>query len=172
MLVAAAGFFGMVIETIIILFYQVKSGILFQNIGILLTAFMLGMTLGAYIINKFSYKLNEEHLIPKIVGVILLIGLGIINFIFSIFIIKINPGIAGTSVLLILSGFFVGGIFSYASLSYVKDQKKIISSLYSADLAGGCIGTLAASLFLIPVSGLASTGILMGLFAFLSLIFV
>ncbi len=172
MLVAAAGFFGMVFETILILYYQVKSGILFQNIGILLTAFMLGMTLGAYIINKFSYKFNEEYLIPKMIGIFLLISLGLINFIFSFFIIKINPGITGTSILLILSGFFVGGIFSYASLNHVKDQKKVISSLYSADLTGGCFGTLVESLFLIPVFGLASTGILIGLFAILSLIFV
>jgi succinate-acetate transporter protein len=34
MLVAAAGFMGMVLETILILYYQVKHGVLYQDIGL------------------------------------------------------------------------------------------------------------------------------------------
>lgn len=172
MLVAAAGFLGMVLETILILYYQVTSGILFQDIGILLTSFMAGMALGSYSVNKFYQKLSEEYLIAKRIGIILLLSLGLVNFVFSFFITKINPGLTGSLVLLTITGFLVAGLFSYASLNHVKDQRVVISSSYSADLAGACLGTFAASLFLIPVSGLASTGILLGILAILSLIFV
>ena len=46
-LVAAAGFLGMVLETILILYYQVKFGVLYQDIGLLLMNFMAGLALGA-----------------------------------------------------------------------------------------------------------------------------
>ena len=52
MLVAAAGFTGMVLETILILYYQVKHGVLYQDIGVLLMSFMAGLAVGAIIINR------------------------------------------------------------------------------------------------------------------------
>ena len=47
-LTGIAGFAGMVLETILILHYQTKNGILFQDIGILLTGFMAGLAAGAF----------------------------------------------------------------------------------------------------------------------------
>ncbi len=46
LLVAAAGFMGMVLETILILYYQVKHGVLYQDIGLLLMSFMAGLAAG------------------------------------------------------------------------------------------------------------------------------
>ena len=172
MLAAAAGFLGMVYETILILYYQVTCGILFQDIGILITSFMTGMTLGSYSIVKFAVRVNGGYVIPGRVGIILLLVLSLINFIFSTFIIKENVGLAGSSLLLVFTGFATAGLFTYASLNRVKSQRKAVSSLYPADLAGSCAGTLGASLFLIPVSGLASTGLLLGILSILSLIFI
>ncbi|MGD8869509.1 MAG: hypothetical protein PVI01_17965, partial [Gemmatimonadales bacterium] len=47
-LVGLAGFAGMVLETVVILHYQARSGVLFQNLGVLLMAFMAGLAVGAY----------------------------------------------------------------------------------------------------------------------------
>ena len=74
--------------------------------------------------------------------------------------------------LLLAAGFLVAGVFSYASLHEMADQKKIISPLYSADLLGGCLGSLLGSLVLIPLLGMdATTGGIM-LFAAFSLLLV
>ena len=51
-IVFIAGFQGMVLEIILLLNYQMHNGILFQNIGILVMGFMLGLALGAWIVNK------------------------------------------------------------------------------------------------------------------------
>ncbi|MDZ4165100.1 MAG: hypothetical protein U1C55_08225, partial [Smithellaceae bacterium] len=51
-LVAVAGFLGMVQESILLLHYQLKHGVLFQDIGILLTLFMAGLALGAATVNQ------------------------------------------------------------------------------------------------------------------------
>jgi hypothetical protein len=37
----------------------------------------------------------------------------------------------------------------------------VLSPLYSADLIGGCLGSVAASLLLVPVLGLAGSAVLM-----------
>jgi hypothetical protein len=69
------------------------------------------------------------------------------------------------SCLLAIAGFLVAGIFAYASLHEsgspsscgIEDQKNLISPLYSADLIGGCLGTLLGSLILIPLVGMNVT---------------
>jgi uncharacterized membrane protein len=39
----------------------------------------------------------------------------------------------------------------------IEDQKKVISPLYSADLIGGCLGSLVGILILIPLAGMDVT---------------
>jgi hypothetical protein len=39
----------------------------------------------------------------------------------------------------------------------IEDQKNVISPLYSADLIGGCLGSLLCSLILIPLAGMDVT---------------
>jgi hypothetical protein len=51
----------------------------------------------------------------------------------------------------------VAGIFAYASLHEIEDQKGVISPLYSADLIGGSLGSLLGSLILIPLTGMDVT---------------
>jgi hypothetical protein len=76
------------------------------------------------------------------------------------------------SAALLLDGIFVAGIFSFASLYKVEDRQAVISPLYSADLFGGCLGSLIASLILIPVYGLLVSTILMTVVAVFCLIFI
>ncbi|NIO00777.1 MAG: hypothetical protein GTO42_01345 [Candidatus Latescibacteria bacterium] len=173
-LAALAGFIGMVLETILILHYQVKSGVLFQNIGILLMVFMAGLAVGSVaVLDSARAHLLTSGSIPKSLGRGLFIGFGILNLIF-IGLLKLNyaSGLLIISVLLFLAGFFVSGIFAYASLSGVKDQKIVVSPLYAADLLGGCIGSLLGSLLLIPLLGMTQSAAVMLALAVVALILV
>ncbi len=60
LLVAAAGFMGMVLETILILYYQAKHGVLYQDLGILLMSFMAGLALGSMTINQSIVRFSES----------------------------------------------------------------------------------------------------------------
>ena len=60
-----------------------------------------------------------------------------------------------------MAGMLVSGVFAYASARDRSDQKGIIGPLYAADLAGGCLGSLVASLLLVPYAGLDTTAFLM-----------
>jgi spermidine synthase len=172
LLVFIAGFTGMVLETMSILYYQSVSGVLFQNIGLLLTAFMAGLSLGATFINKLYHRQISKTIFRNTgMGLILLLGLLYFSFEFAVNE-NLLAGLAGTSVMLFCTGFLVSGIFAFASFFNVKAQQDTISSLYSADLIGGCVGSLSASLILIPILGMFTTGYLIGIISALSLFLI
>jgi hypothetical protein len=63
--------------------------------------------------------------------------------------------LASVALHLLLAGFLTAGVFAYSSLRRVSAQDAVISPLYAADLLGGCLGSVAASLLLAPIFGLA-----------------
>jgi spermidine synthase len=173
LLVAAAGFMGMVMETILILYYQGKNGVLYQDIGLLLMSFMAGLALGALIINKAILRQIKNIKNPRWYGIALLIGFCLLCVFTEMQVTKtISSGLVINAFLLAITGFLVAGIFAYASLYEVRDQKKIIAPLYSADLIGGCIGSLLGSLILIPLMGMNASSWGMLLISVFSLILV
>jgi len=158
MLVASAGLMGMVMETILILYYQMKHGVLYQDIGLLLMSFMAGLAAGAAIVNKRMIRRVINRTLSRWYGVGLLIGFCFLcAFTGMIVAMSLSVGLAGISCLLATTGFLVAAIFTYASLYEIEDQKKVISPLYSADLIGGCFGSLLASLILVPLAGMDVT---------------
>lgn len=173
LLVAAAGFTGMVLETVLILYYQVKYGVLYQDIGLLLMSFMAGLALGAITINKAMTRMSGHQKHLRRYGIGLIAG-SCVFYAFTGMMITMNisAGLLQISFLLAATGFLVAGIFAYASLHEIEDQKKIISPLYAADLIGGCLGSLTGSLILIPLAGMDITCWGMLLLAFLSLLLV
>jgi spermidine synthase len=151
-LTAISGFAGMVLETILILHYQIKNGILFQDIGILLTGFMAGLAFGAYVMTRTKRLLSRGAALAVLLAfaaVCAAVGLQISS--------GQDAALLKILVFLVLSGFFVACLFAYASLRADADQMVAVSPLYAADLVGGCIGSIVASLFLAPLAGLAWT---------------
>jgi spermidine synthase len=162
-LAGMAGFAGMVLETILVLHYQMKNGILYQDVGILLTGFMAGLAWGAMTAAKIPQRRQRTMGLAMMLGFVLLsaaIGLAINA--------GWNSGMAQVLAFLIAAGFLVAGIFAYASLRDAYDQRTVVTPLYSSDLLGGCLGSLVASLFLAPIAGLGAAAHLMVPVAMLS----
>jgi spermidine synthase len=158
LLVAVAGFLGMVLETVLILYYQVKHGVLYQDIGLLLMSFMAGLALGAMAIDKAMVRYADKKTPARWYGAGLLIGFCLLCVTLAAKIAtSVSLGLMHTMAYLAATGFLVAGIFAFASLHGIREQKEVISSLYSADLIGGCLGSLFGSLILIPVLGLDIT---------------
>lgn len=170
LLVVTAGLIGMVLETILILYYQAKHGVLYQDIGLLLMSFMAGLAFGAITVNKVMLHQENNQKLLRLYGAALLIGFCVLCIFTEMKIIKSTAsGLVMISFLMTITGFLVAGIFTHASLYDVGDQKKIVSPLYSADLIGGFIGSFLGSLFLIPLAGMSITVLIILLFAILSL---
>ncbi len=173
LLAAVAGFLGIVSESVLILAYQAKEGVLYQEIGLLLAAFMAGLALGAPALRDLILGTGVRKKRVRGWGYALLAGFILLGFA-AIGI--VTGGAAGgllmTAVLLAVAGFLVGGLFAYAGLCGVREQKKVIGPLYAADLIGGCLGALFGSIVLIPLLGLAGTLKGMILLAALALLLV
>jgi spermidine synthase len=158
LLASVAGFLGIVSKAVLILAYQAKEGLLYQEIGLLLAAFMAGLALGAPSLRDLILQTGVRKKWVRGWGIALLVGFGLLNF---TAIGTVTGGAAGglllTAGLLATAGFLVGGLFAYARLCGVREQTKVISPLYAADLIGGCIGAILAGLALIPIFGFAGT---------------
>lgn len=155
-LAGIAGFAGMVLETVLLLRFQIKNGILYQDVGILITSFMIGLTLGAVIIGR------RKHPASGWIGVGMIAGFSILSGFIGIEMhYGRSAGLAPTFCFLLLSGFLVAGTFAYASHKEPEAQDKAVAPLYAADLIGGSLGSLLASLVLVPIAGLSLSVLLM-----------
>ena len=158
LLVAVAGFAGMVLETVLILQYQIRHGVLYRDLGMLITAFMLGLTAGALTLAMAARHGSPFREPGRKWGISLVAGLMLLG---SLIILQTGlgrfAGLVETAALLAAAGSLVAGVFAYASLRGVPEQEKVISPLYAADLLGGCVGSVAASLILVPLLGMDLT---------------
>lgn len=169
-----AGFLGMMSETVLLVYYQAESGVLFQNIGVLLMVFMAGLAFGglgfAEGYRRYGGSLNLKL---SLVGKGLMSVFGVVNLLYGLMLhFQIPIGMAGTGGFLFVSGILVSGVLSFAGSVDHPDQKQVISPLYSADLAGGCIAAMAGTLMLIPVLGMVETSVLMAAVALCALLLV
>ena len=157
LLVAAAGFVGMVIEGVLILAYQVRQGVLFQDLGLLLALFMAGLAAGALAAGRCLRGRASRRAGAAVVlataavcaAAGALVGTGA------------GSGLAASGLMLAAAGATTGALFAFASLARVTDPAAVVAPLYAADLAGGSLGSLAGSLFLLPVLGLPATALLL-----------
>lgn len=173
LLVAVAGFAGMVLETVLILQYQTRHGVLYRDLGILITAFMLGLTAGALAVAAAARGRSRYRTLARKWGIGFAAGLALLGTL-AVFQARIGlfTGLPETAGLLAAAGFLVAGVFAYASFRRVPDPEKVISPLYAADLLGGCLGSMVASLLLVPLAGMDMTAAAMVGLALLALLLV
>jgi spermidine synthase len=169
LLAGMAGFAGMVLEAAIILDYQTGSGVLFQDLGLLLTMFMAGLAAGAVTVDR---RVGSGDA-PRLMGVGLVAALAGLSLLLSLTLrIGAGGGLFVASVTLLACGFLVAALFAYASLAGRPDQRAAISPLYASDLLGGCLGSLVAGLLLVPAAGLAGSALWVALVAALALLLI
>ncbi len=150
---AAAGFAGfgaMVLESAMMLYYQTQSGALYQNMGILFMAFMLGMSAGAlatlHLLRQFRGRSVSRTMDALLFCLPAVVCLGWTGMQF----ISDAPGLIPVAGLLAVAGFGVSAIFT----RYAHESGHP-RSLYAADVAGGGIGALVCGILLFPLLGLS-----------------
>ncbi len=148
-----AGFLGMLLETVILVYFQVKYGVLFRDIGLLLTGFMAGLALGGWLMSARLERSAANNLSLHKTGAalgVLLLGGGLA----VVFHTQATLGAALWIGAQLLTGLFTAGLFATAAHGFNANAGEHISPLYGADLAGGLMGSVLASLVLIPQFGL------------------
>jgi spermidine synthase len=145
-----AGFSGMVMESAMMLQYQTQSGALYQNMGILFMAFMLGMSAGAVVTLNLMKRLRGRSLSRPVDALLFLLPAVVCMGWAGMQRWSATRNLILMAALLAAAGFGVSVIFTRYAHSSGHSRP-----LYAADVAGGGIGALVCGVLLIPLLGLS-----------------
>jgi len=171
-----AGFTSIFLEIIIVLSFQIFYGYIYSKIGLILTLFMLGLALGAFLIQKRASqkRINFKYLILiQLFQVILVSLLLFLVLYFS----KISPPefVVESFLLLVItfSGIIGGMEFTLANHLFLeKKTTKKAGTGYSIDLLGSSLSSILAAAILIPLLGIPITLMMILLLNFICLSFL
>jgi spermidine synthase len=147
-LAGVAGLTGIVLEGIVLLHYQVQRGVLYRDLGVLLTGFMLGLGLGGAVLARVREP-------GRSTGIVILVGLTVLTG-FAVWVTAsgLAPGLPVALILMLAAGFVTAALLGFASRFRRPPEAPLVGPLFAADLFGGCLGSVGATLLLIPVLGL------------------
>jgi spermidine synthase len=166
--ISTTGFTASSLEVALLLAFQVLYGYVYYNIGIIISAFMIGLAVGAYKMNKWLERKAKKDFVR----------LEFLIFFYSILlplIIIFLSSLKNTEIIMLASqtlfplltftiALLVGMEFPLASKLHLKgkDIEGTASLLYASDLIGACLGALLSSALLIPLLGLINVCFLVG----------
>jgi spermidine synthase len=154
-----AGFAGMLLETVLLLTYQARSGALYERLGLLLLAFMLGLAAGAAAVDRVVARGGGPFVasIRRRTASVMYVALALLGALVAVLVSRgTAPGLLGTALLMVVGGSLTAGVFACMSVPEAGEAPAI-GPLYAADLAGGAAGSLLAGMLLVPSMGLAET---------------
>jgi len=152
------GFTSIFVEIIVVLSFQVFYGFIYSLIGLIFTLFMLGLTMGALIVQRAAsrWKIGFKSLafVQSLQVAFTLLFL-IIIWLFPLSTFS-NFGIVTLLLLLIiLSGLLGGAVFTLANHIFLERRSTSKAGTgYSVDLFGSSISSILASAILLPLLGI------------------
>ncbi len=169
--VMTTGTSEIVFQIVVLISFQVIYGFVYYKLGLILTSFMIGLAIGSFLITKYLSDIKNDRrlfifiqiaicIYPLILPVLFLplakTKSPLLEWLGSNIIFSFLPIIAG----------FIGGIqFPLANKICLKGEEigKTAGITYGVDLLGAFIGSLFASIFLIPILGIIKTCVLVSL---------
>lgn len=146
----SVGFTAIIYEITLLVYYQLQNGLLFYHIGIIITAFMVGLSIGAYSSIRV-FKLTRIKTVYLIVGLIIFSAYQPLLFAAS----KVSFVLAN-----FVCGLIGGSLFEASAEWMVAKHEKIGHTagwLGCADYWGSATGAILASIITIPIFGLVPT---------------
>ncbi len=160
-----AGLVGMVLETVLILQYQVAHGTVFQHVGWLLTCFMAGLAAGGWFFSRGAASGTggpKSGRMGRIPAAALAAAAACAAMSTRM---PAMAGLGWTSLMLAASGLIVGGCVALAAARWSGSRREGASSIYAADVAGGAAGAVLATLVFVPAAGLDGACLISGAIA-------
>ncbi|MGA9347584.1 MAG: hypothetical protein WBW48_02105 [Anaerolineae bacterium] len=193
--IVTTGFGGMAFDLLIIFAFQAFYGYVYQQIGLLVTAFMAGVSLGGLVMTRRVERIEKGPVLSgstelaevSVEGKPLLLRLeGAIAACWLLFPVVLailyaqadRPGVSAAvgPILLALNalaGFLVGLEFPLASKMYLRASvSETAGILYASDLLGAFLGALLVSVMLLPALGVLETCLLVAVLKLGSLLLV
>jgi len=170
--ILTTGLAGSALAVVLVVGFQLIHGYVYSSLGLLVTAFMVGLAIGSNHINRMEGPRTRRQLFTleaaiAVVAILLVPTLTILSRLSWGWWAPVVAHVAFPLLNLIV-GVLVGMEFPLAaSLHFSGDVAGTASALYSADLVGSCVGALVISALLIPLWGIP---VVCGLVAVLNLV--
>jgi spermidine synthase len=158
--VGVMGLGTMSLEVLVLVLYQISLGSLYQQLGLLIAAFMAGMAAGSAMGARWGgqgYRVSRR--LAALQGGLALLAGGLALW--------LQGGGAATgwegwrgagyALVLIAAGFGGGGVFALSAARWAAHRPGVGGQggmLYAADLLGATVGTLGVGLVVLPVWGI------------------
>jgi len=182
--IIATGFAGMGVDIVIVLAFQSLYGYIYHWIGILIAAFMVGLTLGGMWMTRRLNVAQQEDVVDdynvflKLEWCIVLYTVVLIGVLYLLNRFQEYAFLFGTAqyILLFLNslcGFFLGAEFPLANKLYLKHTRnytETAGNLYAADILWSWVGALFVTILFIPLFGIFNTCLLILFINFCSLL--
>jgi spermidine synthase len=168
--IGTTGFAGMTADLMIIFAFQTLYGYVYHWIGLLITAFMAGLSIGGLLMTRrLSRKEGKRATLLQLELALVLFWILLPITLSLLRTSSTSPlGISSIQGLLLLlnavAGFLVGAQFPLANRLASRQQDSTGGTaglLYAADLIGAFLGAILVSVMLIPVLGITETCVLM-----------
>jgi spermidine synthase len=179
--IVTTGFAGMAFDMVLILTFQSFYGYVFQMIALLTAFFMVGLATGSTVMTRIMSRVtNNKSLLIKLESLVLAYSV-IVPVLLIVLHAELNQPVIFSAVqaiifiLSLVSGVLVGSEFPLANKIYLRGTGRVgavAGGLYACDLLGAWVGTLAVSIWLIPVLGIINTCILLVCLKVVSLVLV
>ncbi|MGC8959747.1 MAG: hypothetical protein ACP5OO_08155 [Chloroflexia bacterium] len=168
--IATTGLAGMTADLLILLTFQVLYGYLYQQVGLLVTAFMAGLSLGGQAMTAGAGRLRRPwRMLTRLEGGVALLWAGLGGGLYLL-LRRPTPSSALEHLLLLamnlLAGLLVGAEFPLAGRILMESGRsgsRVAGALYAWDLVGATVGAVAVSAVMIPALGLVETALLTAL---------
>jgi spermidine synthase len=162
MALMTGGFSSMAFQLLILLTFQAMYGYLFYKMGIILTAFMAGLAIGAILVIKVIHISRGGFNLPYYQRVLLIAAQGdfiIFSVLLGVLFSRSCPDFL-FPVLSVIAGSIGGAQFAIANkvlLGRRRDVATVGGLSYGIDLFGSFFGALLTGIFLIPILGIPNT---------------
>ncbi|MGD0038334.1 MAG: hypothetical protein ABSC53_13695 [Bacteroidota bacterium] len=149
-IIAICGMSGMALNLLFLLNFQETFGSIYEMVGAMIAANMLGLALGTLVALWLSRKYDQKNLLlvalTTLIGVVLLLP-KLLDFLLLAHFIPI------TLIVTIFSGGLIGIIFGLVNRFYLYSSPNI-GNIYAFDVFGSSIGALITCSVLLPVLGI------------------
>ncbi|MCK4437022.1 fused MFS/spermidine synthase [bacterium] len=179
--IAATGFAGMIFDLALIFTFQTLCGYVYHRIGLLVTAFMVGVAVGSLVMTSLLERIKRDFASFLKMEIAIILFSAALPMIFLLFHPYLDHPAAFFLLQIVflflsfLSGLLIGAQFPLANKIYLKTSPNLSGTaglLYGADLFGGWIAGILGGVVLFPVLGLVRTCIIVVMLKVCSLILV
>ncbi len=177
--VATTGLAGMTADLVVILAFQVRYGHVYQQVGLLITAFMAGLGAGGLAMSTLAARPGRPwRVLTALEAGITAAWAGLAGAVALLLSQQSPPSALDQGLLLamnVVAGALVGLEFPLANRILQRggeEGSRVAGALYAWDLLGATVGAVAVSAVLLPALGLVQTVLLVALLKAGSLLLV